>query len=161
MTEQALSHAVYIRSVVLTDLEAVRRLDLATFGQESYPKTFLRQAFDLWPALFLVAVSRTGAIAGYGMGALAENCSTAWILALSVDWQMRHRGIGTNLTLKLLDSMSKHGATEVRLTTSPRNAHALSVFRGIGFQIVGHEEEYFGEDEPRYILSLNDLESRH
>lgn len=157
MTDHTLGAAIHFRSVQLADLEAVSRLERMAFGDESYPKTFFRQAYDLWPALFIVGETSSRLIVGYGLGGLAQNCSTAWILALVVDAQSRSRGIGTSLASKLLSSIWEHKATEVRLTTRPDNLHALSIFKRLGFLIVDQDDMYFGQNEPRYVLVLDRL----
>lgn len=157
MTDHTLDATTHFRPFQLADLEAVSRLDRIAFGDEAYPKTFLRQAYDLWPSLFIVGETSSGLIVGYGLGGLAQNCSTAWILALAVDTQSRSRGIGAGIVSKLLNSISEHGATEVRLTTRPDNLHALIIFKRLGFSVVDQDNAYFGQNEPRYVLVLDRL----
>jgi [ribosomal protein S18]-alanine N-acetyltransferase len=149
--------SVSIRPSLPTDIKAISSLDFEAFHHDLYPMLFFRQAFDLWPTLFPVAETANGTIIGYAIGAISENPSTGWILVLAVASEVRHRGIGTSLAINLLEAMAKHGVRDVWLTVEPNNFAAIHTFKNLGFEIVHHDESYFGPDRPRYVMTLTHL----
>ena len=84
-----------IRSVEVTDLAAVSRIERQTYGSDGYPSFFFRQAYELFRETFFVACDG-GQIIGYCLGALAvPKKRTGWILSICVKPDYRNQGYGS------------------------------------------------------------------
>ena len=135
------------------DLAALRELEHAVFGAESYPSCFLRQAMALWPDWVLIARPAAGAApVGYMVAAKSAHPGEGWILSAATLPAWRGRGIGRVLLERLLATMDAAGLTEIRLTVHPANAVACRLYERAGFVHEARDEAYFGPDQPRLIL---------
>jgi ribosomal protein S18 acetylase RimI-like enzyme len=143
-----------IRAATPADLAAVWAIDREVFGAEAYPHFFFRQAYDLWGELLRVAPLPSGGLAGYVMGALSAQAHEGWVLSAAVRPACRGRGLATQLTSGLLETLAARGARSVLLTVHPGNAGALGLYAKLGFRVERQEADYFGPGEPRLVLRL-------
>lgn len=134
------------------DIRAIHALEQAVFGSVVYPDFFFRQAHDLWPALLWCARDADGRIGAYALGAPASEAGTGWILSLAVAADYRGQGLGRTLTLKLLQQLQAQGCQCVRLTVDPDNTAAVALYRQLGFETCGQEDDYFGQNEARIVM---------
>lgn len=134
------------------DIAAIFAIEQAVFGSAVYPDFFFRQAYDLWPSLLLVAVAGDGTLAGYALGAPANEAGIGWVMSLAVAASQRGQGIGRGLTQALCRQMQAQGVQQLRLTVDPGNHTAVALYRQLGFVLIAQEAEYFGAGEPRLVL---------
>ncbi|MEO2217717.1 N-acetyltransferase [Chromobacterium vaccinii] len=139
-----------LRQARLSDLPAVFAIEQAVFGSHVYPDFFFRQALDLWPDWFWLAVDETGAPAGYALGAPSQRPDELWLLSLALLPSCRGRGTGKALMQAALRAMQPR-ARYVRLTVDPANP-AAGMYRKLGFAEIGRDADYFGPGEARLLL---------
>ena len=141
-----------IRVSVASDVPRLVEVGRAVFGPSGLDAFVLRQFIDLFGPL--VGVETDGeSIDGFVVGGLAAEEGAGWMVVLAVAPAARRRGIGRHLTTWLLNAMVSIGAKECRLTVSPTNTAALSLYRRAGFQEIGSEADYYGPGEDRLVLA--------
>ena len=143
---------ISIRPVRAADIPTISILDYEIFGQYAYRPFFIRQAYDVFGDLFLVAENSENDIVGYVLGALESGITEGWILSLAVKKEYRRRSIANMLMEDVLKRFSARGATVVLLTVSPENEGARKFYWALDF----HDEEivpdYFGQGETRIVM---------
>lgn len=143
---------VIIRAANPAELDSLRALDREVFAELAYPDFVLRQMFDVHRECWLVAEHLSGLI-GYSLGVPNTDRTSAWLLGLAVDARFRNRGHGRRLTLASLRLVRSMGVRDVYLTVEPTNEIALTLYRHIGFSMVGLHHSYFGPGEDRLIMA--------
>jgi [ribosomal protein S18]-alanine N-acetyltransferase len=78
---------------------------------------------------------------------------TVYISNVAVLPEFRRQGIARSAMLSLLKR--SNGATRIELATHPENKAALELYSSLGFVVESRKENYFGDGEPRLILSLH------
>lgn len=141
------------RAAGRADLPRVREIDAEVFGVDTYPALFFRQAWDLWPGLFLVSETGAEDVCGYGLGAVGLDGS-GWILSVAVRPAARGRGAGRTLTSELISAFAALGVRAVRLTVHPSSS-AVRLYRQLGFVPAYEEEDYFSPGDPRLVMHLD------
>lgn len=146
-----------IRPANLGDLPEIANLELGAFGQSGHTSLSLRQLFDLFPSLFLVAASGSSQpeAIGYSVGAISQLNSVGWILALTSRADCRRVGVGRSLTEELIARLQNHGVDETFLTVAPQNLPARSLYLQLGFRERVTVADYFVDNEPRLLMSRN------
>ena len=76
---------------------------------------------------------------------------SVYISNVVVDAGHRRRGFARAALTHILE-MNRH-APCVDLVTHPENAHALELYRSLGFSVESRRENYFGDGEPRLVLA--------
>lgn len=142
-----------IRAPRKHELRAVFAVEKDVFGAHVYPDFFFRQAFDLWGDTFFVAGGEGDLLDGYVIGVPCDEPGVMWVLSLAVRGAARGRGIGKALMREVLAAMRAKGTASVKLTVHPDNT-AVKLYQGLGFEVVGDEPHYFGEDDPRRVMEL-------
>jgi len=145
---------MHIRPAERTDLDAVVELDAETFAGMSFPAFFIRQAFDAFGELLLVAEDN-GTVVAYGLGVAQAERDDGWILGMAVAVGCQGQGIGARILEELLAAFARVGVSRVLLTVAPDNASARSLYDSHDFIEVDEEPEYFGPGEPRVVLARN------
>jgi len=128
----------------------VHTLELACFPGHCYPDFFFRQALDCWPEGFLLACDDETS-QGYLLAVPGAEPHLCWILSVAVSETLRGRGIGRQLLTQFLSQLPS-SVTHVHLTVAPENS-AKQLYLALGFVQTGYESDYFGDDEPRLLLT--------
>jgi ribosomal-protein-alanine N-acetyltransferase len=142
------------RHAQVSDLCELAQLETKIFGNDGYSILSLRQLLDLSPTTSFVAVQSPTQIVGYGLGAIASDGTTAWLLALAVEEAFRGRGIGAALTNRCLHELLETGVQRTRLTVDPDNTLAQHIYASFGFQPIREEADYFGPRTARLVMEL-------
>ncbi|WP_211164415.1 GNAT family N-acetyltransferase [Shewanella salipaludis] len=145
------SPCVCVRPATRDELAQIYRLECVVFGEHCYPDFFFRQSLDCWPAGLLVALDAEQRLLGYLLAVTSERQGQLWILSVAVSPEMRGRGIGAALVRALLQAVPA-GATQILLTVDPANP-AVHLYLRLGFVETGFEADYFGEGEPRLVMT--------
>ncbi|NLS12156.1 GNAT family N-acetyltransferase [Vibrio sp. SM6] len=145
-----------VRLVTLSDLTAIAQLEIELFGEHAYPYFVLRQYYDLHASHFWV-VEQEGRLCGYLLAGYDHFAKIMWILALAVSQDAQGRGYGQALIQSALNV--KPHQYRAHLTVDPNNERAIALYQRMGFQLAELDNEYFGINEPRWVMSLNALES--
>jgi ribosomal protein S18 acetylase RimI-like enzyme len=141
-----------IRPFTVTDLASTLALDREAFAEQGYTSIVLRQAHDVFDELFRVYEAGDGTVAGYAMGAIATDRTSAWILALAVSKRHRGAGIGRALTVDLLSLLRGRGVADIFLTVGPENTTAIGLYETTGFTVDRTVDDYFGPGERRLVM---------
>lgn len=143
---------IILRKCSTKDLESIVQLEKIVFGAEGYSHLVMRQFYDITRDLINIAITSEGEITGYTFGCVKNQTSEAWILALAVNPQWRHRGIAKKLTTNLLNQLTEQGVNIVYLTVKPENKVAVNLYNSIGFEPIGYEDNYFGQGSSRTVM---------
>lgn len=77
---------------------------------------------------------------------------TVYLSGLGVDPAYQSQGIGREALKYVLEEVAH--APKVELLTHPDNSAAIKLYESFGFKITGRKENYFGDGEPRVVLTL-------
>ncbi|TXD47212.1 GNAT family N-acetyltransferase [Polaribacter sp. IC073] len=143
-----------INKVVLKDLNDILKIEKHVFKTDSYPPFVIRQLFDI-SGNYFIAAKEDGEILGYAIGGIKTADNQGWILSLGVHENARGKGLGKQLTKKLIEILKEQHTTQISLTVYPTNASAIKIYKDLGF--VGNEilDNYFLDHEKRIVMTLN------
>ncbi|MBT9177052.1 MAG: Acetyltransferase YpeA [Firmicutes bacterium] len=140
-----------IRPVRCEDFEALQDIEIAAFGASGYCNYFIKMIPHLFPASCLVAVV-DGQVAGYSLGAVdGHDPLRAWILTVAVKPQFQNRGLGKELTCRLMQVMEARGTRSFVLTVEPNNS-ARKLYQRLGFCDLKFEADCYGAGQDRYYM---------
>ncbi|MFJ4658794.1 GNAT family N-acetyltransferase [Nocardia sp. NPDC088792] len=138
------------RAASMTDLSAIRTLEVVEFEHLAYPYFVLRQLFEVHGSDWMVAEDN-GEVCGYVLTAIGPEGS-AWFLGFAVAGHCRGRGYGRALLETALEHCRTSQVDQVFVTVRPGNRAARHLYKEVGFVWTDHEHDYFGADEPRDVL---------
>jgi ribosomal-protein-alanine N-acetyltransferase len=144
---------ITIKKAQLKDLESIIAIEQKIFDTDSYPAFVVRQLFDISGDYFMVA-EENDKILGYALGGLNTKENKAWLLSLGVDTIARGRGLGKQLTERLIGVLKAENVTEIALTVYPDNEAALQIYKNLGFEGDVVLDNYFLDNEKRIIMTL-------
>ncbi|MCI5162492.1 MAG: N-acetyltransferase [Candidatus Electrothrix sp. AX5] len=156
-----MSQDIIYRKARISDLDQISKVDVFAFGKYSYPRFFLRQAFDILGGLLEIAESesKSDCIIGYTLGAInIDDMNEGWIISLAVTPTFQQAGIGKELTKNVLKNLSNRHIKDVYLTVKPGNIPATSLYKGLGFEEDKYDDSYFGTGEGRVLMVKKILE---
>jgi ribosomal-protein-alanine N-acetyltransferase len=134
------------------DFPSVSLLEESGLHEPYRSAVFIRQMAGVCAGTFLVAVREDGVI-GYTIGTFVQhNPAEAWILRIGVREDMRRIGAGTALLRAVMDVLYTYSVQTIRLSVSPGNQPALSLYRKQGFVQEKCIQDYFGPGEDRIIM---------
>lgn len=142
-----------IHKVVLEDLNDILKIEKQVFKTDGYPPFVIRQLFDISGDYF-IASKENGKILGYAIGGIKTADKQGWVLSLGVHENSRGKGLGKQLTKKLIEILKEQNTTQISLTVYPTNASAIKIYKDLGF--VGNEilDNYFLDHEKRIVMTL-------
>ncbi len=131
-----------LRSVALTDLEALYRLDAVCFEPGiAYSRGELRR-FLRMPTAEGVLAEENGTLAGFAIGYLSDG-RIAHVVTLDVRPERRRGGLGKLLLEDLLARLARAGAREGRLEVSTENTGAIAFYEKLGFRARRRLSDYY------------------
>lgn len=147
-----------VRAMTLDDLEAVCRIDRASFPKP-WPERTYRFELTRNPAaqLFVAELhADTRKIVGYiGLWFIVDE---AHISTLAVDPEHRRQGLGERLLICALTYAAQHGADRTTLEVRVSNESAINLYRKFGFEIVGRRKAYYRfNHEDAHIMALDSM----
>jgi ribosomal protein S18 acetylase RimI-like enzyme len=148
--EMDLDHS--LDQALTSDLEDVQQLELEAYGDHAYSYVVLRQFLDMTGELFQVCRDADGNVIAYGVIARSISPDSGWFHSLVVSAAHRRKGIGTELSKKLINKADSHSIKELFLTVEPDNKAAISLYKRLGFTDVKFEPHYYGQNESRIIM---------
>jgi len=140
-----------IRKIEKNELKKVFEIEKKEFEPMNYPLFVLKQYYDLFSDLFLVAVNENKDVLGYAIGGINNN-NEGWLLTVATKQEYRGKGIGRNLCTSLIDLLN---VSAVYLTTHPDNFGAIHLYKNLGFKVMSTQENYYGDNSPRHIMKLD------
>lgn len=138
------------RKIEVNEIDKIFEIDKKEFEPMNYPRFVLKQYYDLFSELFLVAENENKDILGYIIGGINNN--EGWILSLATKSEYRGHGIGTKLCKSLLNLIN---IDSILLTVHPDNSGAIHIYEKLGFKTSARKENYYGDHSPRNIMKLD------
>jgi ribosomal-protein-alanine N-acetyltransferase len=157
MTDGTPGPVLRIRPMTVTDLDAVQRIERASFTTPWPPHAYRQELEANRLAAYVVAVL-ADEIVGYG--GLWLMVDEAHVTTFAVHPRYRRRRIGERLLLALLDlSLARH-AREATLEVRLSNLAARRLYEKYGFRPVGIRPRYYSDNqEDALIMTTEPLES--
>jgi len=137
-----------VRPVQMRDLPEIYEIEKTSF-KDPYPPSLIYTLAYRNPETFLVA-QENGRIVGYVIAILQEE-SLGHIVSIGVSPKHRRRGVGSALTLKILEALKRLGAESVRLEVRRSNIAAQRFYEKLGFRQVYVIKKYY-RDEDAYVF---------
>jgi ribosomal-protein-alanine N-acetyltransferase len=147
-----------IRAMTLDDIEAVCRIDRASFPTP-WPERSYRFELTRNPAAQLFVAEQNGVaqeIIGYvGMWFIVDEVH---ISTLAVAPGFRRRGFGEKLLASALTFAASRCVNKTTLEVRVSNHSAIQLYRKYGFEIVGRRKAYYRSNrEDAYIMALSSM----
>ncbi|MCX8184555.1 MAG: ribosomal protein S18-alanine N-acetyltransferase [Sulfolobales archaeon] len=131
------------------DLRRVCEIELRSFSHP-YPCQLFLVYYYLFPKLFLVAEC-DNLVVGYAVG-VVENGDKGHLASIAVDENYRGRGLGRALIEEFEARIKTLGVFKVYLEVSIRNEVAISLYRKLGYSVVGLLRKYYPDGEDAYLM---------
>jgi ribosomal-protein-alanine N-acetyltransferase len=144
----------FIRRMKVEDLSEVRTIEAACFSNPWSENTFRGEIQNTSVSFPLVVVERPAdRVAGYIIyWHIGEDVQ---INNVAVHPDFRGQGIGEALMRHVIDKVRGKGATFVTLEVRPSNAPAVTLYKKLGFEILGIRKNYYtNPDEDAYLMGL-------
>ncbi len=146
---------VTLRSATATDVsryvEIEQRVGSRTYATITDPEEALGEINK--GSMYMIEVD--GAVVGR-VAYERKDDGSVYLSDLVIEPAYQNRGLGRVALAKVLEEVGD--AKKVWLVTHPDNANAIHLYESFGFAQTGRKEDYFGDGEPRIILTLSRLE---
>ncbi len=139
-----------IRSAVLGDAPVLDALEQRLFEADNYPISRRMFRYHIRHNLLLVAVSDSGAIAGYVLVLIRRK--KAKLYSLGVDERFRGQGVARELLGKMLERVSDLGFTCTVLEVRCDNAGAIRLYRESGFETIRTLKGFYRDGCDAYFM---------
>jgi len=140
--------SLLLRRATPDDLDAIMRIEQATFPTDAWPESAMRSELASAHAYYLVAVddARPGEPVAYA-GLLAPSGSGQGdIQTIAVDESHRGTGLGRALMHALIGEARRRGAAELFLEVRADNTPARGLYASLGFIEIGVRRAYYRPD---------------
>ena len=131
-----------VREMEEGDLPAVAVLEEASFPNP-WPLEALRHELTANPFCRAFVVEEAGGVAGYAY--LWVIFEQGHLINIAVHPNLRGRGLGEALLLRVLREAVAQGARVVHLEVREENAPAIALYRKHGFEVLGRVERYYSD----------------
>jgi [ribosomal protein S18]-alanine N-acetyltransferase len=143
--------SVLMRRAKVTDLDAIMRLERATFVNDAWPEVAMRREIESSHGYYLVAVDDDAddpeqRLLGYA-GLLAPSGSEQGdIQTIAVAPFARGIGLGRGLMHALITQARRRHLSELFLEVRADNPIARALYRSLGFEEIGVRRGYYQPD---------------
>jgi len=134
-------------------IQEIIALEREAFGEPA--------ALNEWTLPMLIANGKVFVLEvggkAYGVAALLRQWSDpllSYLVTFSIAKDRRRRGLGREFLGRILQRVREEGLLRVRLTVSPDNLPAHSLYERAGFQAVFFLRDYYGPGEDRLLMEL-------
>ncbi|NWG91157.1 MAG: ribosomal protein S18-alanine N-acetyltransferase [Parvularculaceae bacterium] len=135
------------------DLDAIERLERASFTRDRFPRRNLRRLLSRSSAAFLIAAVG-GDEAGYAMVLYRRGAGVARLYSIAVDPAFRGRGVAAALIRAAARSAREKGAARLRLEMRPSNMEAMRLYERAGFTFFERKAGYYADGEDAIRMDL-------
>jgi ribosomal-protein-alanine N-acetyltransferase len=144
----------FIRRMRESDLPEVRTIEAVSFSNPWSDNTFRGEIQNTSVSFPMVVVEKPGdRVVGYIIyWHIREDVQ---VNNIAVHPEYRGRGIGEALMRHVIGKVRAHGATFITLEVRPSNAAAVTLYKTLGFEILGTRKNYYtNPDEDAYLMGL-------
>ncbi len=146
-----------IRPMAIADLEAVQRIERASFTTPWPPQAYRQELETNRLAHYLVGQLGDDVVAYGGIWLMVDE---AHITTFAVHPRYRRRRIGERLLLAMIDLSADRRAREATLEVRLSNLAARRLYEKYGFRPVGIRPRYYSDDqEDALIMTTEPLSS--
>ncbi|HSQ79278.1 MAG TPA: ribosomal protein S18-alanine N-acetyltransferase [Candidatus Bathyarchaeia archaeon] len=144
----------FIRRMKAEDLPAVREIESRSFSNPWSDNTFRGEIQNTSVSFPMVVVRRPGEeVVGYVIFWLIRE--DAQVNNIAVHPDCRGLGLGEAMMRYAIAVSRDGGATRITLEVRQSNAPALTLYRKLGFEILGTRKNYYTKpDEDAYVMAL-------
>lgn len=144
----------FIRRMKEDDLPAVRTIESLSFSNPWSDSTFLGEIQNT-PVSFPLVVVRKPSDKVIGYIIYWHIREDVQVNNIAVHPDFRGKGIGEALMRHVIEKVRKSGATFMSLEVRPSNAAAVTLYKKLGFEILGSRKNYYtNPDEDAYLMGL-------
>ena len=126
-----MSSPVSVRRVRMADLDAIMKIERASFGPDAYERNLFAEFARKCGGLFLVAL-RGNTVIGYAIACV--RLSRAELISIAVRPQDRGKGAAPVLMDRILRRVRRRRATRFVLMVKVNNLRAQAFYEKYGFQ---------------------------
>jgi [ribosomal protein S18]-alanine N-acetyltransferase len=144
----------FIRRMKASDLPEVRSIETLSFSNPWSETTFRGELQNTSISFPLVVAHRPGdEVIGYIIyWHIGEDVQ---VNNLAVHPDFRGRGVAEALILHVVGKVRAAGATFVTLEVRPSNTAAVTLYKKLGFEVLGERKNYYtNPDENAYLMGL-------
>ncbi|MGZ7046052.1 MAG: ribosomal protein S18-alanine N-acetyltransferase [Candidatus Aminicenantales bacterium] len=144
----------FIRRMKEDDLPAVRTIEALSFSNPWSDSTFLGEIQNT-PVSFPLVVVRKPLDKVIGYIIFWQIREDVQVNNIAVHPDFRGKGIGEALMRHAIEKVRKNGATFMTLEVRLSNAAAVTLYKKLGFDILGTRKNYYtNPDEDAYLMGL-------
>ena len=144
----------FIRRMKEDDLPAVRTIEALSFSNPWSDSTFLGEIQNT-PVSFPLVVVRKPSDKVIGYIIYWHIREDVQVNNIAVHPDFRGKGIGEALMRHVIDRVRKNGATFMTLEVRLSNAAAVTLYKKLGFDILGTRKNYYtNPDEDAFLMGL-------
>jgi len=138
-----------VREATIRDIKDIVEIEYRSFPYP-YPASVLVTYLTLFPRYFLVC-EYCSKVIGYIVGVVSKD-GYGHIISVAVDPEFRGRGVGRSLMESLESRMFGDGIRRFRLEVAVSNNVAISMYKSLGYKVVGVMERYYPDGEDAYLM---------
>ncbi len=142
-----------LREAGENDLEAIMKIENASFPKYPYPMEVFIIILKHYPRYFLVA-EYSGRVSGYVCGRLAGK-DRGEVVSIAVEPGLRRRGIGRMLMLELESRFREDRVKTVRLEAGVDNNAAIRLYESLSYETVGLRRRYYPDGSDALTMVKN------
>ena len=146
-----MASTIRIRRAQKDDVEAMQRLELASFPGDRLSRRAMRRLVERDTALCLVAEDDVG-LAGDAIVLLRRNSKAARLYSLAVDPDRRGRGIGTCLLAEAERLSAATGRRRMTLEVREDNGAAIRRYLATGYAQAGRKPDFYDDGAAALVL---------
>lgn len=144
----------FIRRMKEDDLPAVRTIEALSFSNPWSDSTFLGEIQNT-PVSFPLVVVRKPSDKVIGYIIYWHIREDVQVNNIAVHPDFRGKGIGEALMRHVIEKVRRNGATFMTLEVRLSNAAAVTLYKKLGFDILGTRKNYYtNPDEDAYLMGL-------
>lgn len=148
--------AFHLRPALPSDLDALLVLENATFTSDLLSRRRMRHWIGADNGIFIVAVDKCGALAGYCLAFTRRDSDSVRAYSLAIATGARGQGLGARLFRDLEQRCRKVGSARIHLEVAHGNQVAIALYEKLGYTRVHSLPEFYedGKDAWRMEKAL-------
>lgn len=133
-------------------IQKIIALEKRAFGAGGLNEWTLPMVIEYGKVLVLEIGNKVCGVAG--MLRHWSDLHLGYLVTFSIAEDERGRGLGRDFLNKVIQRLREEGLLRIRLTVSPDNLAARSLYERAGFQAVSFLRDYYGIGEDRLLMEL-------
>ncbi|MEM3193934.1 MAG: GNAT family N-acetyltransferase [Candidatus Bathyarchaeia archaeon] len=154
---------IVVRRAFPSDLDTLYRIEIECFGEDAFPKSYIRRIIEEPYFITLVALLNDE-IVGFIIGALESFLGrlAGHIYSIDVKPEYRGMGVGSRLLGAMEEELKGAGAEICCLEVSVDNTAALNLYLKHNYRVIERLKNYYGigRDGMRLVKKLGEIEVR-